>query len=63
MASENRDSLEIATTAHHSPDAAGEMCRNLTEMTPDPVKLTVRALVDVNSKRDEGGTDVLRELM
>lgn len=61
MAGEHKDSLELMTKAQN-PEAANELYENLRTLAPEPVKMTVRAIIEANSVRDEDGLNELRRL-
>ena len=60
LASEARDTLELMTTATHNPSGAEQKYKALTDMAPEPVKLSTRAVIAASSIRDEEGINELR---
>lgn len=62
LAGEQKDLLELLTTATHNPEQASELHHNLSVRAPDPVTLTVQARIEATSVRDEAGFDKLKRL-
>ena len=62
LSGERKDTLELLTTATHNPEAASELFSHLEEVAPEPVKLTMLAIIDANSVRDEDGFNELKNM-
>jgi hypothetical protein len=62
LAGERRDTLEINTSAAHNPEQAAELYTRLSDLAPEPIKLTGRALAQATSVRDEAGFSELKSM-
>lgn len=62
LTEERKESLHLAVTATHNPEAAAELYGRLDKQTPDPVVLTGSGKASVSSVRDEEGLNDLRNM-
>ncbi len=62
LSGESRETLELMTTATHSPQAASELIKDLRVYSPEPVVLSGAAMVAATSVRDEEGFNELRSM-
>lgn len=62
LSEERKESLHLAVTAAHNPEAAAELYERLDKQTPEPVTLTGYGKASINSVRDEEGLNDLRSM-
>ena len=63
IAGERKDTLEIFTAAGQNPEVGAELYVNLQELSPEPVKLTMKAVIEATSVRDQAGFNELRGMV
>ena len=62
IAWERKEALELMVAASHNPEQAGELYKALDSVSPQPVKLSVKAVVQATAVRDEEGFNALKQM-